>query len=110
MKRIRELAGNIAKTVRKIVHREQADVKEPRKCILCGRETTKWQHILPSCDYYDPGGFCEKTGGACIFEDDVICEQCLKERDGDPTIYVGDACLDLYEEEYDEEYEEEEWE
>jgi len=81
-------------------------------CFLCGRELSDlelglglYSYIYPGCDYYDPGGFCTREGfGRCIFEDEVICESCAESEEGCVVVYVGDACMELWEDEDDEFY------
>ena len=73
-------------------------------CIMCGKEMSDLELglglvflIYPGCDHYNAGGFCTRDGfGKCLFEDDVLCEACLRANRAMGTIvYVGDACQDL---------------
>ncbi len=70
------------------------------ECLLCGKKIAyeKCRPIYPGCDYYNPGGFCQKQGMGmhCVFEDDQVCFDCI-EKGESPVVYVGDACLDVQE-------------
>jgi len=81
--------------------------KDVKICFICGRPAEKWVRIVPVCEHYE-GGLCYITMKECEFNEEVMCEKCLKEE-GSPEVLVEEICEIYFEHEMKEEEDEEEY-